>query len=198
MKIQLQTKEEVAEREERETTRGAGLGAKYWVRLTEEERRELEGVTHTGRSAARTVQHAWILLKADASEDGPGWCDEEISKTFHVSTQTVARVRRTFVEEGLRAALHRKRAERAHLRKIDGELEARLIALQCSDPPEGEARWTLRLLADQAVELEYVGEISHEAVRQVLKKTNSSRGSRSSGSFRRRQVARLSGAWKTC
>jgi len=198
MKIQLQTKEDVAEHEEAKTARGAGLGAKYWVRLTEEERRELEAVTHTGRSAARTVQHAWILLKADASEAGPGWCDDEISKTFQVRSLTVARVRRTYVEEGLRAALHRKRAERAHLRKIDGELEARLIAMQCSDPPEGEARWTLRMLADKAVELEYVDTISHEAVRQVVKKTNSSRGSRSNGSFRQKRVEGLSGAWKTC
>lgn len=198
MKIHVQTKEEVAEQDEPKTAKGAGLGAKYWVRLTDEERCELEGMTHTGRWAARTVQHAWILLKADASEAGPGWCDEEISTTFHVSSLTVARVRRTFVEEGLRAALHRKRAERTHLRKIDGELEARLIALQCSEPPEGEARWTLRLLADRAVELEYVAEISHESVRQVLKKTNSSRGSRSNGSSRRKQAARLSGAWKTC
>ena len=159
-----------------ENKRTGGLAAKYWVRLTAEERRALEEITKKKSSPARAIQHAWILLKADASSEGPDWIDEDIARVFRVSLSTITRVRRAFVEEGLDAALYRKRSERTHLRKVDGDLEAQVIALLCSPPPEGEGRWTLRLLAEKVVELEYVDTISHETVRQILKKTNLSRG----------------------
>lgn len=149
--------------------------AKYVVTLTDEERADLEAVTRTGRRAAQTVRHAWILLKADASADGPGWTDEQIRASFGVGLATINRVRRAFVEEGVAAALSRRTSDRAHLRKIDGAAEAHLIALACSEPPAGQRRWTVRLLAGRFVTLD--GEaVSRETVRRTLKKTNSSRG----------------------
>ncbi len=149
--------------------------AKYVVTLTDEERAHLEAVTRTGRRAAQTVSHAWILLKADASEGGPGWTDEQIRASFGVSLAAINRVRRAFVEEGVEAALSRRPSDRAHLRKIDGASEAHLIALACSDPPTGQQRWTVRLLAGRFVTLD--GEaVSRETVRRMLKKTSSSRG----------------------
>ena len=120
---------------------------------------------------------ARILLKADQSDDGPGWSDERISEAFDVTVQTIERVRKQLLEEGFDAVLSRREyKKKVSLKKIDGDVEARLIALSCSDPPEGRARWTLRLLADKVVELGYVENISHEAIRQTLKKTNLNRG----------------------
>jgi transposase len=116
------------------------------------------------------------LLKADAQPQGPGWVDERIAEAVEVSQPTVARVRRQYVEEGLEAALNRRAPRRAYRRKLDGEQEARLLAVACSKPPEGQARWTLRLLADKLVDLEVVEDVSYQTVRRVLKKTSSSRG----------------------
>ena len=143
---------------------------KYVVRLATDERAELTGLIGKGKAAAYKRQHAQILLKADISELGPGWDDERISEAFDVSTRTVERIRKQLVEEGLQAALNRARQKRVRSRKLDGEQEAHLIALTCSEPPEGNARWTLRLLADYMVRLEYTESVSHETVRQVLKK----------------------------
>lgn len=180
MKIILKSREELAREEESTEASERAVNAKYVVRLTGEERASLEDLTRRGRVAAATVKHAWILLKADAGADGPAWPDHQIWEAYGVSWSTIARVRQTLVEQGLEAALSRKKAERPSTLKVDGEMEARLIALACSEPPEGQARWTLRLLAGKMVELKYVDELSYETVRRVLKKTNSSRGRRRS------------------
>ena len=145
---------------------------KYKVTLTDDERLLLRQMISNGSEKARKLTHARILLKADVSEGGPGWLDEQISTALEVSLATIHRIRRVLVEEGLEAALNRRRQQRYRARRLDGEQEAHLIALMCSQAPEGQARWTLRLLADKMVELAYVDSVSHETVRQVLKKTN--------------------------
>jgi len=154
---------------------------KYIVRLTAEERTELVELTRTGKRAASTILHARILLKAHAGAAGPGWDDEQIAEAVECGASTVYRVRQAFVEEGLPAALFRKKPTGRQYRKLDGAQEAHLIALACGVPPEGRATWTLRLLADRLVELEVVDSISPECVRTTLKKTNSSLGCGSSG-----------------
>ena len=143
---------------------------KYIVRLSNEEQEQLKKLTAVGKSAAYKIKHAHILLKADA--DGPNWTDKQIAEAFSVTTRTVSGIRQRFVEQGLESALNRKKQDNPSRRPIfDGQAEARLIAIGCSMPPEGHARWTLRLLADKAVELEIVESVSHETVRQTLKKT---------------------------
>jgi transposase len=114
-------------------------------------------------------------LKADQSSEGPGWIDEAVAEAVETSQPTVSRVRKQYVVEGLEAALNRRAPNREYHRKLDGEQEARLVALACSEPPEGRARWSLRLLADKLAELEIVEEISYQTVGRVLKKTPSSR-----------------------
>lgn len=148
------------------------MNKKYVVKLTDEERQRLETLVSQGKAAARTIQRAWILLKADAGVAGPGWPDGEIQTTFTVGLVTIYRVRQTFVEEGLAAVLTRSPKSRHRHRKLDGEQEAQLIALACSKPPAGRCRWTLRLLADKLVELGHSDRLSPETVRQTLKKTN--------------------------
>ena len=146
------------------------MSKRYIVRLTKEERQYLQKLVSTGKAAAYKIKHANILLKVDAN--GPNWTDEQAAQAFSCHRNTVANVRQRFVEQDLTAALERKkRAGRP--RVVDGEVEARIIALRCSPPPQGRVRWTLRLLAERAVELEIVPVISHETVRQVLKKTGS-------------------------
>jgi transposase len=150
---------------------------KYKVTLTTEERNSLQDLIAAGQASAQKLAHARILLKADAAPGGPAWIDARIAEAVEVNVTTVERVRERFVEHGLEAALARKKQDRpSRERKLDGQAEARLVALACSDPPRGRARWTLRLLADKLVELEVVDTVSTETVRQVLKKTNSSRG----------------------
>jgi len=145
------------------------MNKKYIVRLSDEERSQLTELTRKGKAAAYKIRHANILLKTDA--DGPSWTDDRIAESFSVSVNTVLGVRQRLVEQGLEAALNRKKQARpSHPPLLDGEGEARLIALRCSAPPTGHARWTLRLLADQAVALEIVEAISHATVRQTLKK----------------------------
>lgn len=149
---------------------------KYVVTLTDEERRSLRGLISSGRTSARKLTRARILLKADSGVGQPGWDDATISQGLEVGRATVERVRKQFVEEGLEEALERRKPQQQHRRKLDGDGEAHLIALACSEPPEGRIRWTLRLLAGRMVALEYVDELSHETVRRTLKKTSSSRG----------------------
>jgi transposase len=148
----------------------------YVVRLTDPERHQLEQMLAKGRHAAATSTRARILLKADQGEAGPGWQDGEIVRTLDTSLSTVHRVRQEFVEQGLDAALFRRKPEGHRPRKLDGAQEARLIALACGPAPEGRARWTLKLLARRLVELEVVNSIGPECVRTTLKKTNSSPG----------------------
>jgi len=149
---------------------------KYIVTLTQVERQSLNAMLSRGKAAARKLMHARILLKADAAPGGPGWNDAAIVEALDVGRATVERVRKQFVEEGFEASLERRRPRRQYRRKIDGDAEAHLIALACSKAPEGRSRWTLRLLADRMVALEQVDDLSHETVRQVLKKTNLSLG----------------------
>lgn len=150
--------------------------AKYRVTLTDEERTELESLISGGRGAARKLCRARILLKADAGSGGPGWDDGRISEALEVGRATVERVRKQFVEHGMEVVLERKKPEREYERRLDGQGEARLIALACSQAPEGRERWTLQLLADRMVALSYVPALSRDTVRRALKKTNSSRG----------------------
>lgn len=149
---------------------------KYLVRLSAEERKDLESLVNKGRIAARKRRHAEILLKADQGEDGPAWNDGTIAEAFNIGRCTVERVRKRLVEEGMEAALNERQKSRHRTKKIDGENEARLVALAGSEPPDGRTRWTMELLADRMVELEYVESLSAEAVRQTLKKTNLSLG----------------------
>lgn len=150
------------------------MAKKYVVRLTAQERSELEDLVRKGKTQAYRIKHANILLAVDA--DGPGWTDQQAAEAFHCHKNTVSNVRQRFVERGLEGALARKKQERPSRRRIlDGEGEARLIAIACSEPPEGRARWTLKLLADRLVELEVVDSISDQTVRRTLKKTKSSR-----------------------
>jgi DNA-binding transcriptional ArsR family regulator len=135
----------------------------------------LKRLIAAGTAPARKLTHARILLKADQSPQGPGWVDEKIAEAVETSQPTVSRVRKQYFEEGLEAALDRRPPNRVYHRKLDGEQEARLLALACGEPPEGQARWSLRLLADKLVELEVVDEVSYQTVRRTLKKTNSSR-----------------------
>ena len=174
-KFTLLPREQVAEVLASEPRPPGGLAAKYHVTLTEEERTRLEALTQRGRIAARTLTHAWILLKADASAAGPAWSDAQIRAAFGVGGSTIARARRALVEDGLDAALYPKRPPPRLPTKLDGANEAHLIALACSAPPAGRERWTLRLLAARFVTLE--GEsVSYETVRRTLKKTSSSLG----------------------
>lgn len=152
------------------------LEKRYVVSLTAGERDRLSALIASGKGAARKLTHARVLLKADSAEGGPHWSDPKISEALEVGLSTIARIRRRFVEEGMDAALDPCPPRREYRRKVDGEQEAHLIALSCSTPPAGRARWTLRLLAEKMVQLEYIDGVSHEAVRQVLKKTSSSPG----------------------
>jgi transposase len=136
----------------------------------------LTQMTTTGKAAAAKLCHARVLLKADASALGPGCTDEDIARACEISLSTIARVRKAFVDEGLTAALERRRPTGRQYRKLDGAQEAQLIAVACSAPPEGQARWTLKLLADRLVVLEVVEAVSAETVRRTLKKTTSNRG----------------------
>lgn len=146
---------------------------KYIVRLSGEERKSLKSLVSLGKGPARMFTTARILLKADVGEGGPGWPDEKIGEALDVTVQTIERVRKQLVEEGLEAVLNRRKyIQKVSRKKLDGDAEAHLITLACSETPEGYTRWSLRLLADRMVELGYVESISHEAVRRVLKKTS--------------------------
>jgi transposase len=157
------------------------LMVKYVVRLNKEERAPLLAFVTTGRAAAAKLLHARILLKADVREDGRCWTDADIADALDTSAATVHRVRQAFVEQGMEAALARKRPTGRQYHKLDGAQEAQLVAVTCSAPPTGRTRWTLQLLADKLVELDVVATISAECVRTTLKKTHSNRGSSNNG-----------------
>lgn len=146
---------------------------RHHVMLSRCQRADLINLISSGKESARKLMRARILLKADASEFGPAYDDEAIKVAVEVSIPTIQRVRKAFALEGLTAALNaKKRSDASRPQKFDGEKEAHLIALACSQAPEGDSRWTLRLLADKMVELNHFPSISHETIRQVLKKTN--------------------------
>jgi hypothetical protein len=147
------------------------MAKRYIVRLTNQERQELQELVSTGKAAAYKIKHANILLNIDVN--GQQWTDEKAAEAFSCHRNTVANIRQRFVEKGLEAALNRKSRICPPRQPIcDGEAEAKLIALRCGEPPMGYSRWTLRLLADKVVEREIIPAISHETVRQVLKKMN--------------------------
>jgi len=144
----------------------------YTVTLTHEERQELGQIISKGKHTSQAYRSAYILLNKDEGEfsNGHRVTNEELTKVLHINMRTVDRIKRRFVEEGFDACLSRKKPSRIYERKIDGDVEAHLISIACSEPPEGMAKWSLRLLADKMVELEYVENISHESVRTLLKK----------------------------
>jgi len=144
---------------------------KYVVELTSEERKELSELVSMGKAAARKITHARVLLQADESKNGSAWTDNQIAEALGIHINTIHGIRRRLVEQGLRAAVERKKQNMPSRKRIvDGEVEAHLIALRCGNPPEGRNQWNLRLLADKLVALEIVPSISHETVRQALKK----------------------------
>ena len=156
---------------------------RYLVELEAEEREALEAITRKGSHRSQKVVNALVLLNCDQGEfNERRTTGREIAGVLRISARRVDRVKKRFVEDGLEAALGNRQGRRAkYLRKADGEFEARLVALSCGDPPEGHAKWSLRLLADKAVELGYIDGVSHETVRRVLKKTPSNPGGASGG-----------------
>ncbi len=168
------------------------------VRLSTSEREALEGLVNKGKVAAAKRQRAHILLKADASAEGLAWTDEQIAEALDVSVATIHRTRQACVAQGLEVALERQRPTGRQFRKLAGAQEARLAAIACRPPPEGQARWTLKLLADHMVTLEIVEAIGKATVRRTLKKMTSSRGGKHKGSCRRRATLASSAQWKTC
>ena len=170
--------------------------SKVVVRLTDDQRDALEQLLGTGACPAAMRRRAEVLLLTDAG--GPDALpDEEVGEQLGTSRMTVQRVRHQFAAEGLDATLHRKRPTGRQYRKLDGAQEAKLVALACSEAPDGHARWTMRLLADRLVELEVVESIDPATVWRTLQKTTSSRGSSSSGSSRPRRAGRSSRRWRT-
>jgi len=153
-----------------------GMKQKYIVKLTENERSQLKEMISCGEALARQIRRAYILLKSDSSEGGPGWKYQAICDAFDVSPLTVYNVRKNFTESGLERAILRKKSNRVYERRLDGEGEAHLIALTCDEPPDGYERWSLRLLKDRLIRMEVVENISHETIRQTLKKTSSTLG----------------------
>lgn len=149
---------------------------KYVVKLTETERSQLKELISSGEASARQIRRAYILLKSDCSPKGSNWSYQAISDAFEVSSLTIYNVRKNYIEGGLKRAILRKKPDRVYSRRLDGEGEAHLIALACSQPPEGYESWSLRLLQDRMIRLEIVDNISHETIRQTLKKTCSSPG----------------------
>jgi len=145
----------------------------YHVNLTTKERKALLDIVKKGSASAKTIMHANVLLAADENNQQPKRSENEIAEMFNVHSQTVHSIRKEFSLHGLEAALSRKKRETPPVpAKITGDVEAKIIALSCSEPPEGRSRWTLRLLADKAIELNYVDSISHVAIGNLLKKTN--------------------------
>ena len=149
---------------------------KYIVRLTKDERESLKQIVNKGRAAAKKIMRARILLKTDQGVFGENWKDTDINKAVGASIITIENTRKQCVSDGLEAAISRKKPSRTRTIIIDGDAEAHLTALACGKAPDGRARWTLRLLAERMVELKYIDSISHEGVRQTLKKTKLSLG----------------------
>lgn len=156
--------------------------SKYSVKLNQEQRKLLDDLVKKGEAPARKILHAQILLKSDTGQWGPRWRDKQIQEAFGLGETVIKRVRKRYVDKGLEDALQRrKQPKRPEKQKMDGKQEAQVIAVLCTEHPEGQERWTLRALTDRIVELEIVEQVSYETVRTVLKKTNSSPGRRSNG-----------------
>lgn len=155
---------------------------RYTVTLTEEERKDLKSITSKGNHRSQKVINALILLNCDEGEfQTKRSTNEQVTGVLKISMKKIDRVKKRFVEEGLDVALNGHKGKRVYEKKADGDLEAHLVALSCSEPPEGFARWSLRMLADRVVELNYIDSISYETVRRVLKKTKLNRGKNKAG-----------------
>lgn len=155
---------------------------KYVVTLNQDERKQLNAIVSKGKNRSQTVVNALILLACDDGEfQETRSINQTISSVLQISMRKIDRLKRRFIEDGLEAALNGRPSQRQYIKKADGDFEAHLVALSCTTPPEGYARWSLRLLADQVVALDYINEVSHETIRRVLKKTNLSLGSTSDG-----------------
>lgn len=162
---------------------------KYRLSLTSEEREELEAIVSKGKHRSQKLLNALILLNCDEKSPRPrALREQDIADVLKVSAMKLHRVKKRFVEEGLEIALNGHKGRRTYEKKADGEFEAHLVALSCSKPPPGHVRWSLRLLADKVVELQYVDSVSYETIRRVLKKTNLSLGSGTGGSSRRKRM----------
>jgi hypothetical protein len=159
------------------------MNIKYRVTLTAEEREHLLRIVSKGKTEGYRIRHANVLLAVDAIDENRDWTDKAIAKAYHTTEKSVGNLRRRFVEKGLEAALGREKRATAPKIKIDGETEARIVALTCTDAPDGHARWSLRLLADKVVELGIMESVSHTAIGDCLKKTRLSHGYRSSGAY---------------
>ena len=163
------------------------MSPRYRITLTELERKNLETLTRNGKTGAKKFIHARALLLCDAGPDGPAWTVATAAEALGVTSRTIEHLKKRFVEEGLEAALVRKTRGKPPRDVIfDGAFEARLIALACSDAPEGYQRWTVRLLADKAVELNFASSVSHMTVQRVLKKMNLNLTSANTGKYRRK------------
>ena len=169
------------------------MAIRYAVDLTDVERAALREILSKHKAKRSTIVNAYILLKADRA---CGWTNAEIASAYDVSTKKVEQLKKRFVEEGFEAALYRKSVTNAHRRKMTGDEEAHLIALCCSQAPEGQERWTLRMLADTMVELDVIASVSHETVRRTLKKVNLNPGKRKNGAFHPSKMLPLSVKWK--
>ena len=154
---------------------------KYRVTLTEVEREYLRKLIQKGKTAGYRIRHAQILLALDEIPENESWTDERIGKVYGAHMRTIGNLRKRFVEEGIEAALGRKKRETPPVIKIDGEAEAKIIALTCSEPPEGRCRWTLQLLANKAVEMGILDSISDHGIGDLLKKTRLNHGYRKNG-----------------
>jgi transposase len=164
---------------------------RYQIKLTEAEVAELSAIVSKGAHSTHTFRNAYILLNCDEGAYGQKVGNEQLAKMLRVNARTIERVRKRFCEEGWEAVLERKPSRRTYERKVDGEVEAHLVQLCCSEPPIGRARWSLRLLADKMVALKYVDSLSYVTVREVLKKMNLSPGRQKNGSFRQNKIAPL-------
>jgi transposase len=170
------------------------MAIRYAVDLTDTERAKLREIISKNKAKRSTIINAYILLKADRP---CGWTNADIAAAYEVSTKKVEQLKKRFVDEGFEAALYRKPVTNAHRRKITGDEEAHLIALYCSQAPEGHERWTLRMLADKMVALDMIDSVSHETIRRTLKKMNLNLGKRKNGVFRQSTMPRLSAKWRT-
>jgi transposase len=169
------------------------MAIRYAIDLTDAERAALREILSKNKVKRSTIINAYILLKADRA---CGWTNADIAAAYDVSTKKVEQLKKRFVEEGFEAALYRKPVTNAHRRTITGDEEAHLIALCCSQAPEGHERWTLRMLADKMVELDIIASVSHETIRRTLKKTNLNPGKRKNGAFHQSEMRPLSVKWK--
>jgi len=148
----------------------------YIIKLTKSEVEELKAIIYKGSHTSQTFRAAYVLLNCDEGKYSKKVTNEQMSKVLKIGMRTIDRIKKKFIEEGMEATLERRPTSRVYERKVDGEVEAKLVTLCCSEPPKGFAKWSLRLLADKMVELNYVESISHVKVREVLKKTNLSHG----------------------